>query len=182
MLTAPTVHVEPSRGPGRRRFQALIDELDVHDPADAPALGVARSRAPSSIRGRLVVVSSGLEAQVALIEPDPLPGPGGPAALDVLPEVVPAHALGRVATTDDSVVGLRVGLDFTTLSTAALRLPIGEHVVVLGPARSGRSSALIRLIEAWREQRGARTLAPGFDDQVPEQRAAHGIRARERYT
>jgi S-DNA-T family DNA segregation ATPase FtsK/SpoIIIE len=46
---------------------------------------------------------------------------------------------------------LPVGLDFATLSMAVLHLPIGEHVIVAGPARSGRSSALIRLIEAWCE-------------------------------
>ena len=34
---------------------------------------------------------------------------------------------------------------------ASLTVPDGEHVVVLGPARSGRSTALVRIAAAWRE-------------------------------
>ena len=62
----------------------------------------------------------------------------------------PAHALDRTRAHIGTVVGLPIGVDFATLSTAVLHLPLGEHVVVVGPARSGRSSGLTRLIEAWR--------------------------------
>jgi S-DNA-T family DNA segregation ATPase FtsK/SpoIIIE len=145
--------VDAARGGGNvlaRFAQRWVFHLD--DPADAPTLGVASTRVPPAIPGRLVIAATGLEAQVALLEPDPLAGDGGPAAVEVLPQVVPAHALARVQPSVGPVVGLTVGQDFATLSTALLHVPIGEHVLVVGPARSGRSSALIRLIEAWREQ------------------------------
>ena len=32
-----------------------------------------------------------------------------------------------------------------------MTVPDGEHVLVLGPARSGRSTALVRIAAAWRE-------------------------------
>jgi S-DNA-T family DNA segregation ATPase FtsK/SpoIIIE len=145
--------VDAARGGGNvlaRFAQRWVFHLD--DRADAPTLGVASTRVPPAIPGRLVVAASGLEAQVALLEPDPLTGDGGPAAVEVLPPVVPPDALGRMQPSAGRVVGLAVGLDFATLSTASLHVPVGEHVLVVGPARSGRSSALIRLIESWREQ------------------------------
>ena len=51
----------------------------------------------------------------------------------------------------DGACELSVGIDFVTLGTASLTVPDGEHVVVLGPARSGRSTALVRIAAAWRE-------------------------------
>ncbi|HEX4983579.1 MAG TPA: FtsK/SpoIIIE domain-containing protein, partial [Ilumatobacteraceae bacterium] len=155
--------VDPARGGGSslaRFAQRWVFHLD--DPSEAPTLGVASNRVPPAIPGRLVVAASGLEAQVALLEPDPLPGEDGPDAVDVLPRLVPAHVL-RVPAAGGSITRLAVGRDFSTLSTAVLNVPIGEHVLVVGPARSGRSSALIRLIEAWREQHPGstvRTISP----------------------
>ena len=43
-----------------------------------------------------------------------------------------------------------LGVDFETLGEAALRVPDGEHVLVAGPARSGRSTALVTLAASWR--------------------------------
>jgi S-DNA-T family DNA segregation ATPase FtsK/SpoIIIE len=144
--------VDAARGGGTvlaRFAQRWVFHLD--DPSDAPTLGVASARVPAAIAGRLVVAASGLEAQVAIVERDRPEGDGGPAAVEVLPRCVPARALARTGAHPGTVVGLPIGVDFTTLSTTVLHLPMGEHVVVVGPARSGRSSALIRLIEAWRE-------------------------------
>ena len=144
--------VDAARGGGAvlpRFAQRWVFHLD--DRSDGPTLGVASARVPAAIAGRLVVASSGLEAQVALLERDRPAGDGGPAAVEVLPLRIPAHALERTRAHSGAAVGLPVGLDFATLSTAVLHVPIGEHVVVVGPARSGRSSALIRLVEAWRE-------------------------------
>jgi S-DNA-T family DNA segregation ATPase FtsK/SpoIIIE len=144
--------VDPARGGGNalaRFAQRWVFHLD--DPSEAPALGVASARVPPAIPGRLVVAASGLDAQIALLETDPLPGDGGPETVEVLPRVVPAHSLGRAPAAAGSVAQLAVGRDFATLSTAVLHVPFGEHVLVVGPARSGRSSALVRLIEAWRE-------------------------------
>jgi S-DNA-T family DNA segregation ATPase FtsK/SpoIIIE len=46
---------------------------------------------------------------------------------------------------------LAVGLGFDTLRPARLVVPDGEHVLVAGPARSGRTTALLRLLRSWRE-------------------------------
>ena len=122
--------VDAARGGGTalaRFAQRWVFHLD--DPSDAPTLGVASTRVPPAIPGRLVVAASGLEAQVALLEHDPRDGDGGPAAVEVLPRFVPA---ARARTNADAhvgpVVALPVGLDFATLSTAVLHVPIGEHV------------------------------------------------------
>jgi S-DNA-T family DNA segregation ATPase FtsK/SpoIIIE len=45
---------------------------------------------------------------------------------------------------------LVLGLDFASLAPSALDVPDGEHAIILGPARSGRSTALIRAIAAFR--------------------------------
>jgi S-DNA-T family DNA segregation ATPase FtsK/SpoIIIE len=132
-----------------RFAQRWVFHLD--DPADAPTLGVPSARVPPAVPGRLVVAASGLEAHVALIERDPHEGEGSPLPVEILAGVVPVNTLGRMSAPVGPVVALPVGLDFVTLATAALNVPIGEHVLIVGPARSGRSSALIRLIEAWRE-------------------------------
>ncbi len=136
--------VDAARGGGSvlaRFAQRWVFHLD--DPSDAPTLGVASTRVPPAIPGRLVVAASGLDAQVALLERDPLEGVGGPAAVEVLPRSCRPTPSTEPLVHSESVVGLPVGVDFATLSTAVLRMPIGEHVVVVGPARSGRSSALI---------------------------------------
>ncbi|HWM22105.1 MAG TPA: FtsK/SpoIIIE domain-containing protein [Ilumatobacteraceae bacterium] len=144
--------LDAGRGGGTvlaRFAQRWVFHLD--DPSGAPALGVATRRVPRAIPGRLIVAASGLEAQVALLERDPLVGDGGPVAVETLPRFVPAHALRRTHASIGTVVALPVGLDFAALSTAVLHVPTGEHALIVGPARSGRSWALIRLIEAWRE-------------------------------
>ncbi|MGH9134625.1 MAG: FtsK/SpoIIIE domain-containing protein, partial [Ilumatobacteraceae bacterium] len=150
--------VDAARGGGNvlaRFAERWVFHLD--DPAEAPALGVAAARVPAAIPGRLVVASSGLDAQVALLDPDPLGGDGGPLAIGVLPELVPVAALGRIGARVDPARGhavrLVVGVEYTSLSAAVLDVPHGEHVMLVGPGRSGRSSALLRLIAAWHAQR-----------------------------
>jgi S-DNA-T family DNA segregation ATPase FtsK/SpoIIIE len=148
--------IDTARGGGSvlaRFAQRWVFHLD--DPADAPTLGVPSARVPPAVPGRLVVAASGLEAHLALIERDPHEGEGSPRPIEILAGVVPASTLGRTPAPVGPVVGLPVGLDFVTLATAVLNVPIGEHVLIVGPARSGRSSALIRLIEAWRERHPA---------------------------
>jgi S-DNA-T family DNA segregation ATPase FtsK/SpoIIIE len=48
-------------------------------------------------------------------------------------------------------LALAVGTAFDTLATAHLTVPDGEHVLVAGPARSGRTTSLARLAAAWRD-------------------------------
>ncbi len=121
------------------------------DPAEAGACGLPASLVPGAQPGRLVIASNRLEAQLAVV---PLPAvptsDGGPAPIGVLPAVVPAETLppGRLAADGD--LELVVGVDFESLAPAVLAVPDGEHVLVAGPARSGRSGALARLATSWR--------------------------------
>jgi S-DNA-T family DNA segregation ATPase FtsK/SpoIIIE len=143
--------LDSARGGGTvlaRFAQRWVFHLD--DAADAPALGVPAARVPPAVPGRLVVAATGHDAQLALLDPDPRGRLGGPLPVDVLPPVVAAHALPGTDAPVGSVTALPVGLDFHTLAPAVLEVPCGEHVLIVGPARSGRSSALITLIEAWR--------------------------------
>ena len=58
-----------------------------------------------------------------------------------------------------------------------LTVPDGEHVVVLGPARSGRSTALVRIAAAWRERPPVRV---GRRGRGTHRRAAAGVGERPR--
>ena len=125
--------------------------------------GGARARRPTrSARRRL----DRLEAQLAVV---PLPvGPasdGGPAPIGVLPAVVAGRdpAAGtrstRTATSSSSSASTS-----SRSAPAVLAVPDGEHVLVAGPARSGRSTALARLATSWRERpsrRGRARRRPG---------------------
>jgi S-DNA-T family DNA segregation ATPase FtsK/SpoIIIE len=98
-----------------------------------------------------VVASSRLEGQLAVVAvPTVAERERGPAAVGVLPVEVAAGDLppGRVVDGDLELVA---GIDFETLAPAGLAVPDGEHVLVLGPARSGRSTALARLATSWRD-------------------------------
>ena len=76
-------------------------------------------------------------------------------------------------------IELVVGIDHETLDVARVTVPDGEHVLVAGPARSGRTTALLRLAESWSEARpGGRLLVvgrrgpaglPGADAVAPDQ-------------
>ena len=130
--------VDAARGGGTvlaRFAQRWVFHLD--DPSDAPTLGVPSARVPAAIPGRLVVAASGLEAQVAIARTRSARGRRwtgagrGAAAMLFRPA-----ALGRPGA-HRTVVGLPIGLDFTTLSTAVLHLPIGDHVVRRGTGTFG---------------------------------------------
>ena len=48
-------------------------------------------------------------------------------------------------------MALPVGLGFDLAAPVTLDVPDGEHVLILGPARSGRTTALRRIVTAWCE-------------------------------
>src|SRR5262249_12442005 len=50
---------------------------------------------------------------------------------------------------DDSL--LAIGVRFGDGDASRIDIPDGEHALIIGPARSGRSTALQRLVSAWRE-------------------------------
>jgi S-DNA-T family DNA segregation ATPase FtsK/SpoIIIE len=134
--------------------QRWLFHLD--DPAEATGLGVKATMTPPALPGRIVVVGSRFEGQVAVL---PLPrrrprsddGRGeAPMTIDTLPDDVDPSTLPATVDGGDGSTPLVVGVDFASLAPAALDVPDGEHAIILGPARSGRSTALIRTIAAFR--------------------------------
>jgi S-DNA-T family DNA segregation ATPase FtsK/SpoIIIE len=121
------------------------------DAGDAASLGTDRHGTASLVPGRCVLVPGGDEAQVAVI----LPRPDGRCAataapIERLPERVDQAAL-PAASFAGSAVHIPLGIAYDSLQTATLAWPPGEHVMVLGPPRSGRSSALAVVAGAWGE-------------------------------
>ncbi len=126
--------------------------LHLHDRGDAAALGVPPSATPSAIPGR-VALPDGTEAQVVAPSSTPLEPSATHRATPVRRvEVVPAHVDAALLPPSRSGPGSWwsvVGLDVATLDAAVLEVPDGEHLLVVGPARSGRSNALRWIERAW---------------------------------
>ncbi|MEY2553082.1 MAG: segregation ATPase FtsK/SpoIIIE, family, partial [Ilumatobacteraceae bacterium] len=122
------------------------------DPLDASGLGVPAKDVPRQCPGRIVVASTRLHAQlmVGVVSlPTAASGPI-PSAVECLAAVLPAAELPvAVHRGDDS--GLPIGRRFDDGRVAILDVPDGEHVLIVGPARSGRSTALLRIVSAWRD-------------------------------
>jgi S-DNA-T family DNA segregation ATPase FtsK/SpoIIIE len=129
------------------------------DPLDGSTLGVAAATVPADVPGRIVVVggpAAGLEGQLAL-PPTPAVHCRLVENVEVLPEpidCVPAVLDGARLPGGwhaDSSTWLPLGPAFATAGLAVLEVPDGEHLMVIGPARSGRSRALARLVIGWRQ-------------------------------
>ena len=122
------------------------------DPHDAAGVGIAAADVPGPLPGRLVVAATGLEAQL-MIGSLPLPAfvdGAAPAPIECLPAHLDADALPPgLAVGHDSL--LPIGARFDNGRVCAVDVPDGEHVLIVGPARSGRSTALQRVVRAWRD-------------------------------
>ncbi|MGI9053061.1 MAG: FtsK/SpoIIIE domain-containing protein, partial [Ilumatobacteraceae bacterium] len=130
--------------------------MHLDDPTDAAACGIRPAAVPKAVAGRLVVATTGCEAQLAPPPCDLDVGTGGDSAptIGVLPALVDATAMPAGAATANGDLDLIVGVDHRTLGMARLTVPDGEHVLVAGPARSGRTTALVRLADSWSEATG----------------------------
>lgn len=130
--------------------------MHLHDAHDGAVVGVNAARVPAAgTPGRLVVAATGLVAQLV--------GDTTPSLLNARDKVdrvarsitvVPAFVdAGRLPTSHAAAGAtlLTLGIDFASGTTHILELPDGEHLLVLGGARSGRSSTLVRIADAWRE-------------------------------
>jgi S-DNA-T family DNA segregation ATPase FtsK/SpoIIIE len=129
--------------------------LHLHDPTEGAAFGVRASSVPPDLPGRMVDATDGSEAQLAPWPDGWLEDVVGVAALDrvlVLPDRVVPSDLGR-STFDDHVWRPVLGLDHATLSPRSFDVPLGDHLLVFGPARSGRSEVLAQLRRCWSEAR-----------------------------
>ncbi len=125
------------------------------DPLEVGALGLKSTVVPTAATGRLFDTSSGCEAQIVARRP----GPSSPHAdrpkrthpqLGRLAECVAVAGLPEAAVEPSSGdVLLPIGRNFADLGFTVMVLASGEHALVVGPARSGRSTALRTIADRW---------------------------------
>jgi DNA segregation ATPase FtsK/SpoIIIE, S-DNA-T family len=140
---------------------------DAHDYA---AAGLSRKHVPQAVRGRAVMSPSGLQVQIgrparSLAEAvaevaSRFPGaPRRAASIGVLPSELAFDELRAEGDLSDEPWRIPFGMRESDLEVAQLVLYEGEHALVTGPARSGKSMALWTLAESLRAS--ARTVAGG---------------------
>ena len=114
-LRQPTAHLVPGRA------IRVGDGLEVH---------VARPAA-----GDLAAAAKALTAASA-------PASRGPARVGSLPQELSLDDLPGSARIEDRLIDVRFAISNLTLEPAGLMLHDGEHALVLGPARTGRTATL----------------------------------------
>lgn len=156
----------------------------LHDPSDAGALGLRPAQALSGEHvpaGRVMLCRRGLEAQVSppRIPPFSAASPHGRAT-----PITPLPSRIRCVDLAEHAVGHVVGVRFDPAADrdAPAILPMDEsiaHALILGPPRSGRTTALATLRAAWASAHPHGTVihvAPrhghGFDRTLLERRLA----------
>ena len=128
------------------------------DVADYAQFGILRRAIPQFVPGRAVVSGSIQVIQVAR-DPQPLaaavaeragasaPPPGGPPPVQVLPESVRVDVLlGSGRDTRDPLF-IPLGIGNETLEPAGFELYEGDHAMIAGPPRSGRTTSLLVVAE-----------------------------------
>jgi len=135
------------------------------DAYDYSSMGIRGSTVPAPVPGRCVDVRTRLQlhvatpdgtlaeavARVAAAWGDAAPKP---QAIGQLPEDVTVAELGATPTLEGEPWLLPVGIGEDDLTPAALEVYEGEHVLVAGPARSGKSTLLLALAESVRSAPG----------------------------
>ncbi|MPY93895.1 MAG: hypothetical protein GEV08_12770, partial [Acidimicrobiia bacterium] len=137
--------------------------LELADPLDARALGIAATGGPP---GRGVELASGHAVQVAVAAPAAIeavarrlaarPGgaPGAAPPVGRLPDRVGLAGLLGAGAVGERPWRIPVGVGAHRLETACLELHGGEHALIAGPARSGRTTALVTIAAALHALRG----------------------------
>ena len=126
--------------------------LHLHDRGEASVLGVPPSSVPLPVPGR-VALPDGTEAQVfapsvTALEPSAAQRAAPVRRLDRLAAEVDGGDLSRSWCSAGSWFAV-LGVEAGSLAPAVLEVPHGEHLLVVGPARSGRSGALRWLERTW---------------------------------
>lgn len=128
------------------------------DVADYAQFGLPRRSIPRFNPGRAVVGGSGQVIQVARA-PGPLEhgvaqrattgerAPGGPPPIGVLPESVALDALLGAGRGEREPLFVPIGIGDETLEPAGFELFEGDHAMIAGPPRSGRTTALLVVAE-----------------------------------
>lgn len=125
--------------------------LHLNDAHDAALLGVAARHVPPAVPGRIVIAGSESMAQVVAPRLSPLAATSSTstaASITVVPAQVSAAQLPASHALDD-MASLYLGIDFTSGEPFAMEVPDGEHLLLIGTPRSGRSSGLARIAAAW---------------------------------
>ena len=149
------------------------------DPYDDTVFGLPPADGARRVPGRAVEASSRREVQVALPAPGgpaglaravaqvvPAPSPGAacpPPPIPVLPAAVALHQVAGAADLAGPEWFLPVGLGDADLAPAGFRLGAGDHALVAGPARSGKSTvlcALAALVTGARADAGVWAIVP----------------------
>ena len=134
------------------------------DVADYAQFGLMRRAIPQFVPGRAVVGGSGQVIQVARVSgalPEEVaaraarvagatPAEGGPPPVGVLPESVGIDALlgaGRPERGTGADIFIPFGIGDETLEPAGFELYEGDHAMIAGPARTGRTTALLVVAE-----------------------------------
>ena len=131
------------------------------DAYDYAAAGVPAKLAPAAVAGRCVIAETRLHAHVAT-PPVALPdavaqvaarwgaAPAKTPVIGQLPESVTVPELGVHAWLAGDPWRLPVGIRESDLAPAVVESYDGEHVLVAGPPRSGKSTLLLALAESLR--------------------------------
>ena len=126
--------------------------FELADPEGYSSFGLSRAkRSTEVIPGRALIPGHIIhEVQIAdpgeILEPQTeqatpaTPLPGGPLRIAPLPAEIAYQDVLAMASEDDARAALLLGLRDGT--KPLFRYPTGEHLLVLGPRRSGRSNAL----------------------------------------
>lgn len=131
------------------------------DPYDYSSVGVRPKNIPAAVPGRCVSPATSLQMHLAT------PGIGIPAAvrkvairwqdssakqaaIGRLPDEITVSQLGATPSLLGEPWLLPIGLHESTLTPVSLEVYGGEHVLIAGPARSGKSTLLLALAESLR--------------------------------
>ena len=131
------------------------------DPYDYVSVGLTRKDVPQKAPGRAVMAASGLQVQLGRPTPSLTAAVATLArrypqetrlarSIGVLPTQVPFASLGAVSKLSGEPWRIPFGIRESDLGVAELVLYEGEHALVAGPARSGKSLALWTIAESLR--------------------------------
>ncbi|WP_159570352.1 FtsK/SpoIIIE domain-containing protein [Curtobacterium sp. 18060] len=137
------------------------------DPYDYASIGVRPKDVPPPVPGRFIDSTMRLQSHVATPDvplaeavtriADTRPGSSRKAsAVGRLPDAVLVDELGAGAVFAGEPWRIPIGIAEDDLQPASVEVYDGEHVLVAGPARSGKSSVLLAVAELARTAEGVR--------------------------
>ena len=126
------------------------------DAGDALALGLRALMLPEAVPGRFVDVRTRCEAQVRAVDETMFEGAAPRSARRIARPLgsLPSHVdLAALPATVKSGCDLEllIGMSYSSLQPSAMAVPSGEHLLVVGPYRSGRSATLHTVCSAWQQ-------------------------------